>query len=425
MDNKKKFTVVLAVFAVVCIFAVLVFSGVIKLGTVSEEETTDPAESYSYDSEAYKTDVKLTAETESPYMKTDFDDIFYTMTKDGAVKFYKYTGTAFTEIEATGTYTASVEMSGTTLSADITYYKDGGKISGYGLYTGKQGEYNLFPYAFFRLAGYGEKYANRSSKSCLLLIDTTADDFYNNNKIYEEPYIFNYSDSSCSRLLSEASRTIGIDGTKRADYSMITDAVIKGSWDRQLFFSGRHYAEDDTKVDLMRNGGSGNNVDNIVVASDVLGYWATYVEGGIMYISVDEKGNVAVMKYDLSSEEAQAVKTFEGVTRDDILVDNGCIYIISKNTVYSIESNTESKLDFPQADNFKADIFVCSGDNFIVRGYVYEKYPTGISAVVSTGKVNKAYTNDLFRNVVNPVVLSDGRTMITYVSGEKYTYYIM
>ena len=144
-----------------------------------------------------------------------------------------------------------------------------------------------------------------------------------------------------------------------------------------------------------------------------------------MYISVDEKGNVAVMKYDLSSEEAQAVKTFEGVTRDDILVDNGCIYIISKNTVYSIESNTESKLDFPQADNFKADIFVCSGDTFIVRGYVYEKYPTGISAVVSTGKVNKAYTNDLFRNVVNPVVLSDGRTMVTYVSGEKYTYYIM
>ena len=422
MDNKKKLTVIIAVLAVVCVFAVLVFSGILSGDKFFGEEETTDGDIISA-SDDYMQYVKSKGKNELSYLNTDIENIFYTISTDGEVKFYSFADNTFTPVDESGTYDVSVVMSEQKVSTTVTYYEKDGIISGYGLYTGKTDSFDLYPYAFFRLTNYGENYDKAYSTSCLLLVDTTEDDFYKNEKVYEEPFIFKFSDSSCTRMLSEANRTVGMDGTKRSDYSLINDAVIDGSADHQLFFSGRQYAEADEKVDLFRSGGSGNNVDNIRLALDVLGNWAKYVDDSIMYITVDENENVIVVKYDTDSEKTQTVKTFDSVKRDDILVSGDYLYIISKNAVYSLLDDKEVSLSYDKTDSFRADMFVCNGETFVVRGYTDNRYPCMITATTENGTVKNAYTNEFFRYVVNPVIANDN-VIFTVQENGGFGYYI-
>ncbi len=426
MDNKKKLTIIIAVLAVVCFFAVLVFSGVIDFGSIGSEETSTDEADANLDTDEYPLSLSALVQSDVSYLETNIDGIFYTMTEDGTVTFYSYDSTAnsFTETAATGTYDVTVEMSEQSISATVTYYKDGTDIAGYGLYTGSEGEYNLYSYAFFRLTNYGADYSS-SSDGCLLLVDTTEDDFYSNDKVYEEPFAFYYSSQSATRLLSEANRTVGLDGTKRADYSMLNDVVINASHSQMLFFSGRHYSEDDERVDLLRSGGSGNNVDNVLLISDVLGYWIEYTDEGIKYISVDDSDNVFVGLYNMSSDTTETLKTFEGITRDDVLVSNGYIYIISTNTVYSIDGDTEVTLVYDNVSGLEVDLFKATADVFVVRGYVNTNSPVFISASTSTGSVIKSFCNSDFANLVNPVITDVSGAMFTIVDGSKFTCYVM
>ena len=424
MDNKKKLTVVLAVLAVVCVFAVLVFSGVIDFSkTGGEESSTDDNLSLSISNTDLKNEVKASDTADLPYLTTDIDNVFYTMSTDGEVKFYRLENNAFTQIDASGTYTTSVTLSEQDISAEITYIKEDGKICGYGLYTGTVGAYNLYQYAFFRLRNYGADYESAYSTSCLLLIDTTEDDFYSNDKVYEESFIFKYEDSTSSRSLSEASRTIGINGAKRNDYFVISDKAVDGSVEHQLFLSGRYYSEDDTTVDLFRSGGSGNNTDNVRLANDVLGNWAEYSEDGIMYITVDDNGDVVIECLDESSGDTSEVKTFKDVKRDDILVYGDYIYVISQNLLYDIDNDTETEIKYSDG-TFTADMIAVEDDTVLLRGYVNNSTPVMLTASVKSGDVLTSYSDSLFRNIVNPVVLDGGNILVTAEDNGKFTYYI-
>lgn len=415
MDSKKKLGVTIAVFAVVCVFAVLVFTGVLGGNVIIGREETTEAENL-YGSADYTSDIKATCTNRLPYLATDIENIFVTVSPEGDVKFHSFEDNMFTPVEADGEYSITVKMSEQNVTADVSYIKRDGVITGYGLYTGKTSSFDLFPYAFFRLTDYGENFSKAVSGGCILLVDLTEDDFYSNDKIYEEAFNFKYSDSSCTRMLSEANRTVGMNGAKRSDYTFINDSVIEGSAKQFLFFSGRQYTEDDTRVDLLRSGGSGNNVDNVMVARDVIGYWAKYVDGDIMYIATNENDDVTVYRYDTSSEEAEAVKTLEGVKENGILVSGDYLYIISANTVYSLTEDKEIKLGYGKSAAFRADMFCVSGDSFILRGYAENRYPVVIAASLEDGRVKTSYADEFFRNVVNP--LYNGEKLILTVQTE-------
>lgn len=424
MNNKKKLTIILVVLAVVCVFAVLVFSGVIGGNGLRGGEEASSGEDVSYPSDAYQNDIAATESGKEPYLPADIDGVYYKMTTDGTVTFYRFQNQAFTPLEATGTYTATVTLSETDIEADITYYQDGGKITGYGLYTAESGSYNLYPYALFHLTGYGSQYEGRSSKSCLLLIDTTEDDFYSSNKLYEESFIFNYADSSTSRSLSEASRTVGLNGTKRSDYFQLNAMTIEASVDHQLFFSGRQYSEEDERVDLFRSGGSGNNTDNIIIAHDVLCNWVKAVDGGILYLTTDENENVVLEKFDTESEEAEAVHTFEGVKRDGILASGDYFYLAPSHSVYSVSSDSETAVAYSGISSLTADAFVSNGDVFVLRGYLNNRYPVFLIGKSADCSVTKSYVDELFREVVNPVVASDGSVLVATEKDGTFTNYI-
>lgn len=426
MDNKKKLTIVLAVLAVVCVFAVLVFSGIIDFSNVGGEELTTDADISNYYENISS---KATGTSTSPYLSTPIDDIFYTMSMDGEVLFYRFENNSFTQIDASGTYTATVTLSEENISADITYLNEDGKICGYGLYTSTDGAYTLNPYVFFYLRNYGEDYTSAYSTSCLLLVDTTEDDFYSDDKVYEESFIFKYADSSASRSLAEASRTIGMNGAKRNDYFVISDKVVDGSVDHQLFLSGRFYSEADTTVDLFRSGGSGNNTDNIRLATDILGNWAEYTDDGIMYITVDDNENVVIEILNESSGDTTVVKTFDNVKRNDILVCDDYIYVISQNVLYSIDDDKEISITTGY-DNFKADMFEIDEDTLMLRGYSDNAYAVMLVASAETGAVSASYKNEICRYFVNPVIVN-GQVIVTSAmfgststTNNIYTYYV-
>ena len=420
MDNKKKLVIGGVILLVVLVFAGLVFSGVFgKNEPVDDEPTTqeDIADNYMVTNQ-YTNDITASAENNLPYLETDIENLFYTASTDGEIKFYTFADNKFTETEADGTYDVTVTMSEQELKATVTYIEKDGVISGYGLYKGATDGFDLYPYAFFRLTNYGS-----NSSSYMLLVDVTEDDFYSNSKIYEEPFIFKPGSSSSTKMLSEASRTVGINGTKRSDYFIFNDSVIEASGSNQLFFSGRQYSEADERVDLFRSGGSGNNVDNIRLVTDVLGYWVKNVDGAIMYITCDENGNIAVMKYDTDSKESEAVKTFEGSKREDVLVSGDYLYLADKNTVYALTEDKEVKLNYAGVADFRADMFVCNGESFIVRGYSEKLFAVMIQASLENGAVIKSFTNEFFREIVNPVNVN-GNTMFTVQENGKFSYYI-
>ncbi len=422
MDKKKIATIVLVVMALVCVGAVLFFGDFFNFERTQEVEQTTEAENI-FSSEDYLTAIKVQQENTLPYLKTDIQDVYFTISDAGEVKFYKFADNMFTAVESSGTYDISVKMSAQTVDATVTYYEEEGKIAGYGLYTGQTSGYDHYPYAFLRLTQFGENIKGVSS-SFLLLIDTNEEDFYSNDKIYEEPFIFNPGNGSCKNYLSVKNRTIGVNGSMRSDYTILNDTVIKGEADYQLFFSGRHYPEDDERVDLMKSGGRGNNLDNVRLVKDVIGYWAKKVDSAIMYLAVDENGNVTLNKYNTGSEKSEVVKTFDGVGRNDILVSGDYLYIISKNSVYSLLEDTQVELQYKNKSIFTAETFVCENGMFILTGTVEGENPVCVAASLEDGSLKGAYENEFFATVFNTVCLGDGKIMLSAQENGKFSYFI-
>lgn len=419
--SKKAVTAAIAVLAVVCVFAFLVLGGVIKLP--SEEPSTDP-EKNGYDVNAYSAAVKYQSDVlANNYLPTFIDNYYYTCDTSGNVKFYTINAETytFTECAANGSYDVSVNMSDQTVKAKVSYIKtDDGDVAGYGLYTTAiSGDTDsLYRYVFFALTNMPSGMGKASN--LLLLADPHENNFRNAEKLYSEEYSFNPSTNSAERIYSEANRYVGTEGIKRADYSVLTDYIIKNEGDRSLFISGRHYAEDEDKYDIMRAGGSGNNLDNIVVEKNVVGKFVKVSDGNTLYLTENDDKNVVLKK----SGSDDAVKVFE-CTRDDIFVSGD--YFFFNNSIYSVNDDSTVTLTGDVLNNFKADMFACSGKTAFLRGYTDKVNPTIILADMQTG-VCTAYVNSDFSKIINPSVLSDGSVLLTLVSGgdtQTYKYMVL
>lgn len=418
--NKKAVTAAIAVLAVACVFTFLILGGVIKLNPKEPESESDDS---GFDTSAYLSDVKYQSDSLSAnYLPTFIDGIYYTADTAGNVKFYDFNteSDTFTERAADGTYDVSVTMSEQTVKAAVSYVTSDGKTAGYGLYTPTiTGETDsIYRYVFFAVtdmpSGMG------STSNLLLLADSAENNFRNADKLYGDQFSYDPDSGTAERIYSEANRYVGLDGTKRADYAVVTDYILKNELDNSLFISGRHYAEDEDKYDLMKAGGKGNNVDNVLVEENIVGRFVKATDDGILYLTEDSDNNVVLKKVD--SDEA--VKTFE-CKRGDIIVSGD--YFFFNNSVYSVNDETSVELTGEFLANFKADMFACNGKTAFLRGYIDEKNPTIVIADLATGEC-RYYVNEMFMNIVNPEVLSDSSVMFTVVSGSdssSFKYFVI
>ena len=419
MFTKKKLIIIIAVFALVCVFTGLVFGRVISFNTVKEPRTEAVSEPPSAEDVTVPARQSHTGQSAYPYLKTDIDGLFYTMSPQGEVTFFKYEEGFFNAVESGGTYSVSVNMSEKTVKADVTWVKSDGRLTGYGLYAAPNGSYALYPYVFFHMMEFGSKYDGKSG-AYVLLADTTADDMYKNDKVYEEPFLYYTGSGNTERYLSEANRTPGYSGAKRADYSMLTEDLVKDARNYQLFLSGRNYGDLDVRVDLLREGGSGNNVDNIVVASNILLNWAKYTDSGNVRYLVKNGSSVEEREYSFSDKSAKTVRTFENVSESDILISGDVLFVRGSGLACNLLTGKEITLRGTVGDT---DCMASDGKVLAVRQYVnYTPYVYIYS--LSDGALIFSDDNEAFVNAFNMCAVDGSMIMMTFAEQSGYSYLI-
>ncbi len=421
----KKYKIVLSVLLVVLIaIAAVLISGVIDINKmVHPEEPTsgNSAESDDY-TQTFTTDISAAL----PLMSTDIDNIYFTMTKQGDVKFYKVENAVISEIPATGSFDVTAACSGQKIPAKIHYLEIDGKTIGYGLYTSLlyEGIY-LYDYAFFKVTEMFDAFKD-SNGTLLMMLDVESDRFYSEDKVYSEIFYL-YSDHTTKHFLSEDQRTVDINARDKTDYKMFTDDILnQGNNKNVLFFSSRYYLmyEESEYVDIFTSGGSGTNVDNIRYLTDVaaLVFWRTD-KGVYFFANHSDDTGFSLCLY--ADSERKVIKSFAGDYDEDYIRSGK--YLLNKKTgeIYNCLDGTTKQLVYSCfKEGFKPDKFVMneSGTACVIRGANTENVAASAVMNFKTGEIT-AYTDEVFSYYANSQVLDDGTVIISLANGESASAY--
>ncbi|MBR1810425.1 MAG: hypothetical protein IJ766_02090 [Clostridia bacterium] len=384
------------------------------------EGTTAPPPVHT-DADDYMAILRGSVDYSEPIMKTDIDGIYYTMTKTGEVSFFKVNGDQISEIAPSGVYDVSVTCTNQQIPARVYYYTAGdGVVTGYGLFTtdSSDAQVYIYDYAFFKLSNLPDAYA--SSGAYLLLVDTTKEDFYSNNKVYEEDFRYYPNSGETSYILSVDNRAFDTTGAFRADYAMLTDNAVKRCGENFLFFSARQYHlfTKDNNMDIYMAGGSGNNRDNNRYIEDVVDFWFSYDANGVLALQRNGEDGFNLISYDGGTETV--VKEFKGNYAENYIRSGD--WLLDKNTfaLYDLNTGASKTLKLENTNQFIADIFVTDGNVVFLRGA-----SEGIAAVaigtVDGGAV--CYYNDMFSGIFSPMILRDGSVMMSVAADKEGSAY--
>ncbi len=295
----------------------------------------DPAERptvvYSIGTSSY-----ATSALDSVYLPTDIGGVYYTADLEGNIAFFECTGgkmvpSALEVKEISTKFYASFEN----IPVTVKYIEKDGRVCGYGVFTAAMNaDVDVYSYAFAKLinapAGYGNGH--------LLLVDFEKENFYKPEKIYSEIYNFNLASGKASTGVSMNTRTVGLDGALRNDWTMFTDDFAANLGDAKYFLSSRYYtgADRGKRADIMVYSSAYRPQ---VVVADIIGLWFVNDENGMHFLRKTEKGFDSVVS--LNGEEKVAA-SFEGDYFENYLQDGK--YLINKETLVLTDLMTgESK----------------------------------------------------------------------------------
>ena len=429
----KKYKVILTLLLVVLIaVAAVVGTGVLDIRKKATQ--VDPRSGNKATSTVYTDFYTEQRSAQLPLMKTDFDGIYYTMTKEGEVAFYEAADGAFSVLPEAGSYEVTATCSDQPLTATIHYIENDGHTFGCGLFTNlMQQDVLYYDYAFFKVTDMFERYTdtngvnyfNRGGK--LLLIDTESDRFYSDEKIYSEAFVLN-EDYSTSLFLSNDQRAVGMDAREKTDYKMFTDDILDQNDTRNvLFFSSRYYVDynDGGNVDIFTSGGSGTNIDNVRYVIDVDGLYFWNYEDETYFFRDNDDGSFTLKAYNEDSNETRSLEDFSGSLKDDYIVRGN--FIFSKKTGHVMNVLTGEPYDLPYTAfgaSFTADLFTVSenGRYCAVRG-VAGNNRAGCGVMDLASGTFIAYTDDVFGNIANINLLNDGTVILSMAEGENAANY--
>lgn len=272
----------------------------------------------------------------APLLYAGIENIYYTADPNGNFLFYEWDGENFSEIKSSKT-TYTVKMSGQKISAEITYIKRGGKISGYGLYTsdGTDTQVHGYDYIFFRLT-------NNLGK-LMLFASTDKNNFYSPDKIYSEAFTVSENGGDGKIYFNQRARTIGKNGASRDDYSVFTESSFKSG----IFFTGRYYAIDDGKFDVMKKSSSETRIFR-----DAVDFYVS--DSGNLKFLRQNGTSLEVIEFDGKTEKV--LHNFDGELGKSLYRSGD--YIIEKSgTLYNLK--TDKSISFNAAklkDGFFASV---------------------------------------------------------------------
>ncbi len=436
----KRYKAILSLLLVVLIgCAVVTVTGVVDINKVikniEEGTTLGEAPKHSYE------DVFDTfAAAGLPLMKTDVENVFYTMDKSGNVAFYKAGSRNIEKISDASSFEVTVSCSGQKLPVTIHYTEYDGHTIGYGLFTNEaHPEVFLYDYAFFKVTDQFDGYDSKSD--LLLLIDIDKARFYDEDKVYSESFYL-YSSHDTKVFLNEDQRIVDLQARLRTDYKMFTDSILHQTQDKILFFSSRFYNDYaySDQVDIFISGGYGENVDNNRYVTDVasLDMWRTneevryfvYKEAEAEEETTAEESTgehaaegFALMSYD--GDKKTEIISFEGSLTEDFILDDNFLLNIKSGNVYNVLTGEEFTIDYSVFEtSFIPDLFEVSenGKYCLVRGKNNLGKPS--VGVLDVEKNELAtYTDNVFGHIASMQALNDGTVILSLAANENATAY--
>ena len=427
----KKYKVILTLLLIVLVaVAAVLVSGVLD---IRNTPTVDPDSGNSAPSTSYTDTYVKSDAVKLPLMKTDFEDVYYTMSKTGEVRFYRVSASAVTPIAETESYEVSAVCSAQTLTATVHVLELDGRTYGCGLFTNElHPDVLIYDYAFFRVADMfesyrdtnGVNYAGRGAK--LLLIDTDKSRFYINEKVYSEAFVLN-EDHSTKLFLSNDQRTQGMDAKEKVDYKMFTDDILdQHKTANVLFFSSRFYVDyaESGKADIFTSGGSGTNIDNVRYVSEIDGLYFWLYEGDTYFFRKNVDDSFSLMAYNPSNQETRPVDAFAGSLEDDYIVRGRRIFNKKTGAMMDVITGETKQVTYTCfKEGFVADLFEVSanGRYCAVRG-ADEKNVAALGVMdLETGTMI-AYTDEIFGRVANITLTDDGAVILSMKDSEDVFY---
>ncbi len=432
---KRYKTILSVLLAVLVVFAVITVTGIFDINKIiKEKEESNTLESAPKNS--YEDVFASFTAAGLPLLKTDIENVFYTMSTEGDVNFYRVANRNIQKLDEVGVMDISVSMSGQTLPVTIHYVELDGHTLGYGLFTNKNHpEVFLYDYAFFKLTDQFDAYDSKSD--LLLLADIEKERFYDENKVYSESFYL-YDSKETKTFLNEDQRIVDLNARLRTDYKMFTDDILHQEDGKILFFSSRFYNDYDysDQVDIFISGGSGENVDNNRYILDVasLNFWKT--EDGVLYFAkktveepvsgehTEEAGaSFSLMRY--SDGKSTEVISFVGELETDFILDANYLFNIKSGEVYDVLTGKTFKVDYTKfATSFTPDLFEISenGKYCIVRGKSNLGKPS-IGVLNTENGDFYSYTDNVFGHIASMQILNDSTIILSLAANESATSY--
>lgn len=292
--------------------------------------------------------------------KSDIENVYYSMSSDsGEVKFFEYKDSKLTEIEPTGKKNVSVDVSGQTITAEITYLQRGEDITGYGLFLndGTSGVY-FYDYFFLKLRNLPESH-QIDQGDVLLLMDENKEDFSNPYKTYEQSFYYNMDNGEVSRFMNNATDSTDLEGKKRSDYAVLTDEVLDSAGNSIVFFTSRYYAVTDPNLDVDLDTKTRSVYNRLVTHAHFM--YAKTVDGGTVFLRENsEKTGFSSILIPGYGKDEQVIKEFTGNYDTDYIRSGDYLLNITKGVVTNLLTGKDITLN--NSGVAKIEFFAISSD---------------------------------------------------------------
>lgn len=421
-----------ALLAVLLVFAVITVTGVVDINKIIREnqegETSIDVPSNSFE-DVFSTFTAVGL----PLLKTDVENVFYSMAKDGKVDFYRISDGVVEKLTDVKVINATVVMSGQKIPVTLYTTVADGRNIGYGLFTNENHpDIFLYEYAFFKVTDQFDAYDSRSE--LLLLADIEKERFYDENKVYSESFYL-YSDYTSKVFLNEDQRIVDLNARLRTDYKMFTDSILHQDNDKILFFSSRFYNDFSysDKTDIFISGGYGENVDNNRYILDVASLDFFRTEKGVYYFAdkkaegaSDEEESVSGFSIMLhNGNESEEIISFEGSLENDFILSGTKLFNKKTGEIYDVLTGDSEKLDYSEFEtSFSPDMFKVSenGKYCVVRGKSNLGKPSLGIMDFDNNKFH-TFTDNVFGHIASIQILNDGSVVLSLAAGETAASY--
>lgn len=308
---------------------------------------------YKYENESMKTETHkmsthfvenstYNSEDTHPFLKTGFENKFYSADENGKISFYEFDGKSFKKVRESKSLDITLPGADEKKPVNVSLLTVDGKTEGYGVYSDK--ESTTYPYAFLKIV------ENRITDNYdyIVFVDHTIQDFYKNSKTYNDAFVYSSSAKKAKHIFP------GTDS--ETSILLPTEFICERNDGFYFFASSSDKTSTDYKLYLKK---SVNGKETLISDNIALPYVFTKDEKVCFFKNVLKTDNSEHTSFELVElgNENKPLHVFTGTPTEYIV--NGK-YILNPNakTVYSIERN--------EVQNIGSAFTILSVDTFAI-----------------------------------------------------------